>query len=59
MPFHSSSHPPLVESQFRTLEPLRDDEPGLILDLDLTIDELVSRFVAATASPRTGQGVRP
>lgn len=49
----------LVESQFRTLEPLRDDEPGLILDLDLTVDELVSRFVGATAPPRTGHGVRP
>jgi hypothetical protein len=57
MPFHSSSHPPLVESRFRTLGPLRDDGPGLILDLDLTVDELVSRFVAATAPPRTGQGV--
>jgi gluconokinase len=37
-----------VTSQFRTLEPLGADENGLVLDLDLPVDELVSRFLAAT-----------
>jgi gluconokinase len=45
----------LVESQFATLEPLGDDEHGLTLDLDLSVDELVSRYVAAT-TPHIGQG---
>jgi gluconokinase len=45
----------LVESQFATLEPLGDGEHGLTLDLDLSVDELVSRYVAAT-TPHIGQG---
>jgi gluconokinase len=45
----------LVESQFATLEPLGEGEKGLTLDLDLSVDELVSRYVAATTS-HIGQG---
>ena len=45
----------LVESQFATLEPLGDGEHGLTLDLDLSVDELVSRYVAAI-TPHIGQG---
>jgi gluconokinase len=50
----------LVDSQFSTLEPLGADEAGLVLPLDLGVDELVERFVDATAAagtlptPRTG-----
>jgi gluconokinase len=45
----------LVDSQFRTLEPLGDDEAGRTLDLDLGVDEIVARFVAATTAPGTGK----
>ena len=49
----------LVDSQFSTLEPLQDDESGVTLDLDLPVDELVSRFVAVTRSTSNGQRARP
>lgn len=42
----------LVESQFRTLEPLAADENGLTLDLQLSVDELVDSFIAATTAAR-------
>lgn len=41
----------LVQSQFATLEPLGDDEHGLVLDLDLPVDDLVEAYLAATTSP--------
>ncbi len=41
----------LVESQFATLEPLRPDENGVVLDLDHSVDELVEQFLATTADP--------
>jgi gluconokinase len=37
----------LVESQFATLEPLGDDEHGLTLDLDRSVDELVEAYLTA------------
>ncbi len=40
----------LVESQFATLEPLGDDEHGLVLDVDHPVDELVESYLAATTS---------
>jgi gluconokinase len=48
----------LVDSQFATLERLQDDEIGVTLPLDLPVDDLVARAVAAlapqdTASPTT------
>lgn len=45
----------LVESQFATLEPLDDDEHGLVLDVDHPVDELVESYLAATTS-QTGAG---
>jgi gluconokinase len=42
----------LVDSQFRTLEPLQADEHGVTLDLDQPVDDLVAQAVTAiTASP--------
>ena len=48
----------LVDSQFATLEHLRDDELGVTLPLDLPVDALVARAAAAvTATPvPTGKG---
>jgi gluconokinase len=43
----------LVESQFATLERLQDDEIGVTLPLDLPVDDLVARLVAALASQNT------
>lgn len=40
----------LVDSQFATLEPLADDEAGLTLDLDRSVDDLVTEFLAATVT---------
>lgn len=45
----------LVESQFATLEPLGDDEHGLVLDVDHSVDELVESYLTAATSP-TGAG---
>lgn len=45
----------LVQSQFATLEPLGDDEHGLVLDVDQPVDEIVEAYVAATA-PSTAAG---
>jgi len=35
----------LVASQFATLEPLAPDEPGITLDLDRTVDQLVADYL--------------
>ena len=40
----------LVESQFRTLQPLQDDEIGVTLPLDLSVDDLVAGAAAAVVS---------
>jgi carbohydrate kinase (thermoresistant glucokinase family) len=37
----------LLESQFATLEPLAPDEPGLTLDVDAPVADLVARIGAA------------
>jgi gluconokinase len=43
----------LVTSQFATLEALGPDEAGVVLDLDLSVDELVARVHAGiTAADR-------
>jgi gluconate kinase len=39
-----------VESQFRTLEPVQDDEIGVTLPLDLSVDDLVARAAADVVS---------
>lgn len=41
----------LVESQFKTLEPLESDEQGIVLDFARPVDELVDAYLAATARP--------
>jgi gluconokinase len=38
----------LLESQFRTLEPLEPDERGTVIDVDQNIDAIVESYVAAT-----------
>ncbi|WTY91404.1 gluconokinase [Sphaerisporangium sp. NBC_01403] len=43
----------LVASQFQTLEPLEDDERGVVLDLGRTVDELVEDYLAAAPPPKT------
>lgn len=40
----------LLDSQFATLEPLGDDENGLVLDLARSVDDLVTDYLAATGS---------
>ena len=40
----------LLDSQFATLEPLGDDESGVVLDVARGVDELVSAAVAAITS---------
>lgn len=40
----------LVDSQFRTLEPLEADERGVVLPLDLPVDDLVARAARAVTS---------
>ena len=42
----------LLESQFATLEPLASDEPGLTLDVDAPVTELVARVLAALRAPQ-------
>lgn len=46
---HRTGHympPSLLQSQFETLEPLTDDEPGIVLDAALAPDELIDLAVA-------------
>ncbi|MEV0755993.1 gluconokinase [Streptosporangium sp. NPDC050280] len=53
----------LVESQFKTLEPLEPDEQGIVLDFSASVDELVDAYLAATAqttsAPGTGSNPSP
>jgi len=53
----------LVESQFKTLEPLEPDEQGIVLDFSASVDELVDTYLAATAQitsvPETGSNPSP
>jgi gluconokinase len=35
----------LVQSQFDALEPLRDDERGVVIDFGLPVDAIVARFL--------------
>lgn len=49
----------LVDSQYRTLEPLEPDERGVVLDLDASPDDLANAYLAMTHStigiPEAGQ----
>ncbi len=40
----------LVKSQFDILEPLAPDEHGIALDVELSVDDIVKRFVSQLAS---------
>ncbi|WP_440103577.1 gluconokinase [Streptosporangium sp. H16] len=42
----------LVESQFKTLEPLEPDERGIVLDFAMSVDELVDAYLTTTARTR-------
>ena len=42
----------LLTSQFATLEPLAPDEHGLVLDVDLAVDDLVQKYVDARRAPQ-------
>ena len=39
--------PSLLDSQFATLEPLADDEPGIVVDIDQPVPAIVSEAVEA------------
>ncbi|MGC5013423.1 gluconokinase [Streptosporangium sp. DT93] len=61
----------LVDSQFKTLEPLEPDEHGMVLDFSLSVDDLVEAYLdaadtadatdgsAATAAPGDGETSAP
>lgn len=42
--------PSLLASQFETLETLGDDERGVVIDIDQSIDAIVEDFVATTTT---------
>lgn len=42
----------LLESQFRTLEPLESDERGIAIDVDQSIDSIIESYVSTTDSDR-------
>lgn len=46
----------LVESQFQALEPLHPDEPGIVLGVDLPVDQLITACLAdLPAQPTSGE----
>ncbi|GGM46906.1 gluconokinase [Micromonospora sonchi] len=49
----------LLDSQTATLEPLRPDEPGVVLDLRLSTDELVAAAVERLGLPVRGVPAAP
>ncbi|MGV9797431.1 gluconokinase [Mycobacterium sp. NPDC003449] len=50
--------PSLLESQFRTLEPLGDDEAGVVIDVDQDIDSIIDTYVARTSGQTTDPTTR-
>jgi gluconokinase len=46
----------LLASQFETLEPLQNDERGVVIDVDQDIDSVVETYLALTATRATEQG---
>lgn len=42
--------PALLASQFATLEPLGPDEPGLVIDVDQSVDAIVQEYVDRAGS---------
>ncbi|MET0842531.1 MAG: gluconokinase [Mycetocola sp.] len=38
--------PALLDSQFATLEPLEDDEPGIVIDIDQRVTQILSETTA-------------
>jgi gluconokinase len=45
--------PTLLDSQFAALEPLEDDENGLVLDVSRSVDQLVDDYLTAARAART------
>lgn len=43
--------PDLLRSQFQALEPLEDDEPGIVVDLAASVDEIVETALDALTHP--------
>ena len=43
--------PSLLASQFATLEPLQDDECGLVIDVDQDVDAIVQTYIDTTSTP--------
>ncbi|MDY6995372.1 MAG: gluconokinase [Actinomycetota bacterium] len=41
----------LLDSQFKTLEPLEPDERGVTIDVDQNIDGIIDSYIAATDQP--------
>jgi gluconokinase len=48
---HEYMPPGLLQSQFDTLEPLHDDERGVIVDIALTLPQIIERIDSALAAP--------
>jgi carbohydrate kinase (thermoresistant glucokinase family) len=42
--------PALLDSQLSTLEPLEDDEPGIVVDIDQTVTAIVAEAAAALST---------
>ena len=40
--------PSLLSSQFHTLESLADDERGIVIDIDQSIDDIVESYITLT-----------
>jgi gluconate kinase len=47
--------PSLLQSQFDTLEPLEDDEAGVLVDVALSVDEVMTQVREALHAFRTGE----
>jgi carbohydrate kinase (thermoresistant glucokinase family) len=44
--------PSLLDSQFATLEPLADDEPGIVVNIDQTVADIVAEAVRAMSGTK-------
>ncbi|GGR68277.1 gluconokinase [Nocardioides luteus] len=40
----------LLDSQFKTLEPLEDDEAGIVIDVDQPVDKIVEEYAERTGA---------
>lgn len=49
----------LLDSQFATLEPLQEDEPGVVVDVSGSPQEITERALAALRGLRTPENQHP